>query len=62
MDIFNFAMEKVRSKKFDRRQKNTGSFKWNGKDDSGRVVDNGVYFIRLEFDEKVEWIKLIVVK
>lgn len=62
MDIFNFAMEKVRSKEFDRRQKNTGSFKWNGKDDSGRVVDNGVYFIRLEFDEKVEWIKLIVVK
>ena len=55
-------MDKVRSKKFDRRQKNTGSFKWNGKDDSGRVVDNGVYFIRLEFDEKVEWIKLIVVK
>ena len=29
---------------------------------TGRIVDNGVYFIRLEYDEKVEWIKLIVVK
>ena len=62
MDIFNFAMEKVRSIEFDRRRTSMGSFKWNGKDDSGRVVDNGVYFIRLEFDEKVEWLKLIVVK
>ena len=62
MDIFNFAMEKVSSKQFDRRQTNTGSFKWDGKDDNGRIVDNGVYFIRLEYDEKVEWVKLIVVK
>ena len=62
MDVFNFAMEKVVHKEFDRRITSTGSFKWNGKDESGRIVDNGVYFIRLEFDEKVEWIKLIVVK
>ena len=62
MDVFNFAMEKVAHKEFDRRRTSTGSFKWNGKDASGRIVDNGVYFIRLEFDEKVEWIKLIVVK
>ena len=62
MDVFNFAMEKVVHKEFDRRRTSTGSFKWNGKDASGRIVDNGVYFIRLEFDEKVEWIKLIVVK
>ena len=62
MDIFNFAMEKVAHKEFDRRRTSTGSFKWNGKDASGRIVDNGVYFIRLEYDEKVEWIKLIVVK
>ena len=62
MDVFNFAMEKVSTQEFDRRSTSTGSFKWNGKDDSGRIVDNGVYFIRLEYDEKVEWIKLIVVK
>ena len=62
MDVFNFAMEKVHTKQFDRRMTSTGSFKWDGKDDRGRIVDNGVYFIRLEYDEKVEWVKLIVVK
>lgn len=62
MDVFNFAMEKVHTKQFDRRMTSTGSFKWDGKDDKGRIVDNGVYFIRLEYDEKVEWVKLIVVK
>lgn len=62
MDVFNFAMEKVHTKQFDRRMTSTSSFKWDGKDDRGRIVDNGVYFIRLEYDEKVEWVKLIVVK
>ena len=62
MDIFNFAMEPVLQKQFDRRISSTGSLKWNGKDKNGRLVDNGTYFIRLEFDQKVKWIKLIVIK
>ena len=62
MDIYNFAMEPVINKKFDRRQASTGSLKWNGKDKNGRMVDNGTYFIRLEYDQKVKWIKLIVIK
>jgi len=62
MDIYNFAMEPVYSRKFDRRQTSTGAMKWNGKDSDGRLVDNGTYFIRLEFDQKVKWLKLIVIK
>jgi len=62
MDVYNFAMELVYHKDFDRRQASTGSLKWNGKDASGRMVDNGAYFIRLEYDQKVKWIKLIVIK
>lgn len=62
MDVYNFAMEPVLETQFDRRQANTGSLKWNGKDKNGRLVDNGTYFIRLEFDQKIEWIKLIVIK
>ena len=38
------------------------SFKWDGKDKNGRLVDNGTYFIRLEYDEKIKWIKLVVIK
>ena len=48
MDIYNFAMEPVLETQFDRRDANTGSMKWNGKDKNGRLVDNGTYFIRLE--------------
>jgi len=62
MNIFNFAMESVYSKNFDRRQATTGSLKWDGKDSNGRVVDNGTYFIRLEYDQKIKWMKLIVIK
>ena len=62
MDIYNFAMEPVLETEFDRRQANTGSIKWNGKDKNGRLVDNGTYFIRLEYDQKTKWIKLIVIK
>jgi len=62
MDIFNFGMEPVLQKQFDRRQASTGSLKWDGKDKNGRMVDNGTYFIRLEYDQKIKWIKLIVIK
>ena len=62
MDVYNFAMELVYHKDFDRRQASTGSLIWNGKDASGRMVDNGTYFIRLEYDQKVKWVKLIVIK
>ena len=62
MNIYNFAMEQVYSKNFDRRQATTGSIKWDGKDTNGRVVDNGTYFIRLEYDQKIKWMKLIVIK
>ena len=62
MDIFNFAMEPVLSKEFDRRNSLTGSFKWDGKDKNGRIVDNGTYFIKMEYDQKVDWLKLIVIK
>ena len=55
-------MEPVLQKQFDRRQTSTGSLKWDGKDKNGRMVDNGTYFIRLEYDQKVKWIKLIVIK
>ena len=62
MDIFNFGMEPILQKQFDRRQTTTGALKWNGKDKNGRIVDNGTYFIRLEYDQKIKWIKLVVIK
>jgi hypothetical protein len=62
MDIYNFAMEQVYTQAFDRRLTSSGALRWNGRDKNGRLVANGTYLIRLEYDNKVEWLKLIVLK
>jgi hypothetical protein len=67
MDIYNFALETVYSERFD-WQNNPGAVKWNGRDKSGKLVSNNVYFVNLQFSEnenstKVDhWLKLVVVK
>ena len=65
--IFNFAMEKVYEKSYDLNNY-TGALKWNGRDINGKIVDNGVYFIRIKYSQSVNkspqeyWDKLIVGK
>ena len=67
MSVYNFALEKVFLKTYDRRS-GSESLKWDGKDQNGKLVDNGVYFINLKYSEKQNlsaedhWLKLIVVK
>jgi hypothetical protein len=47
-----------------------GELKWNGKDNSGYLVANGVYFVHLELNNYLtpdggwrdHWIKVIVVQ
>lgn len=62
LDIFDFAMQKVYSQQFDRRDNDMGAYKWNGQDSNGKMVANGTYFIRLNYDNSDHWFKLIVVK
>ncbi len=68
LDVYNFAMENVYSTSLDRQNSKTGAIKWNGKDSNGRLVDNGVYFIKLKYSQNINvspsnhWVKLIVVK
>ena len=65
-EILDKSKEKQRKDVKDRHP-NT-SLKWDGKDQNGKLVDNGVYFINLKFAEKQNlgpedhWLKLIVVK
>ena len=67
-DIYNFALEKVFAGSFDRRVASSGALKWNGRDTQGRLVNNGVYFVKLTYPENQtskpspHWVKLIVVK
>jgi len=68
IDVYNFAMEKVFAGSFDRRNASSGALKWNGRDMEGRLVNNGVYFVKLNYPENQtskpspHWVKLIVVK
>ena len=68
IDVYNFAMEKVFAGSFDRRNASSGALKWNGRDMEGRLVNNGVYFVKLNYSENQNskpsphWVKLIVVK
>ena len=61
-------MEKVFAGSFDRRNASSGALKWNGRDMEGRLVNNGVYFVKLNYSENQNskpsphWVKLIVVK
>ncbi len=65
IDIYNYAMEKVISivknehapvqNAFDR------SVNWDGRDNNGRLVDNGVYFFRAKVEGKVTWGKIVVI-
>ena len=68
IDIYNFAMEKVYATSFDKRISSSGTLKWDGRDQQGVYVHNGVYFVKLTYPENQSskpsphWIKLIVVK
>ena len=68
LEVYNFAMEKVFTESFDRRDKSSGALKWSGRDTQGRLVNNGVYFVKLNYPENQNskpsphWVKLIVVK
>ncbi len=62
MDIFNFAMQRVYTEEYDRRNADMGTYKWDGRDSNGRFVANGTYFIRMNYDNADHWLKLIVVK
>ena len=69
ISVYNFAMEKVLSRLYDLNI-DGGELKWNGKDNSGYLVANGVYFVHLELNNYLtpdggwrdHWIKVIVVQ
>lgn len=67
LNIYNFALETVYSESFD-WQTNPRAIKWNGRDNRGELVSNGVYFVNLQFSEsdnytkEDHWVKLVIVK
>jgi len=65
IDIYNFAMEQVitiREYESDPAQNTLDrSANWDGRDNNGRMVDNGVYFFRAEVEGEITWGKIVVI-
>ncbi len=65
IDIYNFAMERVISINQSHGAPTEGTYDrsitWDGKDNNGRMVDNGVYFFRAKVGEDVHWGKIVIV-
>ncbi len=65
IDIYNFAMEKVTSIRTNETAPAGNTYDrsatWDGRDNNGRMVDNGVYFFRAEVIGKVSWGKIVVI-
>jgi hypothetical protein len=61
MQIYDFQLEQVYRRSFDSVTLD-GSVKWNGRNNRGDLVANGVYFVRLKWSGGDHWVKLVVVK
>ncbi len=65
VDLYNFAMEKITTLESTLNSSDVrgpdGSITWDGKDDNGRMVDNGVYFFRAKVENQVSWGKLVII-
>lgn len=63
--IFNFAMEQVVTIRETETNVSASSLdrstKWDGRDASGKLVANGVYFFRAKIGNRVEWGKVVVI-
>ena len=64
IDIFDFSMDKVihldNSNPFT-LEDNQNEMIWNGRNEYGEKISNGVYFCRLSLNGKYSWTKLVVV-
>jgi hypothetical protein len=61
-DIFDFSMNYVvNDLYFSVGQFNKGEIVWNGRNDWGETVANGVYFCRLTIGDETYWTKVLVV-
>jgi len=62
LDIYNIKGQKVRSLVSDFKTAGVHAIIWNGKDERGRDVGNGVYFCRLKTERYVSTRKMMLLK
>ena len=63
IDIFDFAMERViQLNDYKIINENETEIIWNGRNEYGDKVSNGIYFCRLSIDNNYFWTKLAIIK
>jgi hypothetical protein len=62
LDIYNVLGQKVRQLLSDHLEKGLHRITWDGKDDRGEALANGVYFYRLQTSGIIETKKMILIK
>jgi hypothetical protein len=60
--IFNLLGEEVVTLKQEKMPAGTHTLSWDGRNKAGQVAPNGVYFLRVEADNKVATKKLLLVR
>ena len=61
IDIFDFSMDKVIQLNNSNFINTESEIIWNGRNEYGNKVSNGVYFCRLSLKKKYYWTKLAVI-
>ncbi len=62
VDIYNLRGQFVTNLVDDMLTPQHYSYQWNGKDHSGRAVENGVYFIRINSEESTSFKKMVFLR
>ncbi|MCX7761718.1 MAG: hypothetical protein N2252_02635 [Candidatus Kryptonium sp.] len=64
IEIYDFAMRKIRTIISNATRDGVKEYDeiWDGKDDSGKIVPNGVYFYRVKIDEKELYGKILLIQ
>ena len=62
LNIFNIKGQKIKELVNDYRREGNYTIEWDGKDEAGNCVVNGIYFYRFETEFKIESGKLILVR
>ncbi len=62
IEIYNLLGQKIRTLLFEQKTAGIHAIKWDGKDDLGRSIVSGVYFISLEVEQFRQVNKLVLLR
>jgi hypothetical protein len=62
IEIYNLKGQKVKQITNEQFKSGTHTLKWNGKDDNGKAVSSGIYFCKMQSNNKTQTLKMVLMK